>query len=78
MSTKPRAWQRAESKRAPIDLLITRALTQGGEHAEDFALQSGLMRELGVDLVEDLVASALATARMVGAEWRDDVVDEAS
>lgn len=62
MSARPRAWQRAETKPAPIDVLIARA--QAGEYADladamDFAIRTGLVREIGADLVEDALGSAL-------------------
>ena len=67
MSARPsqhatEAWLRAEMEPTALDRLIARA--RADEHANiadllDLAVRSGLVRRLGVDLVEDAIGVAL-------------------
>jgi hypothetical protein len=69
----PKAWRRAETMPAALDLLIARseALSEYADLADaidelsDFAIRSGLTRELGIDVVQDVIAGAFAKAREV-------------
>jgi glycine/D-amino acid oxidase-like deaminating enzyme len=69
MSARPsqhaaEAWQRAEMEPTALDRLIARALSQADpadvvDALVDLAIRQGVVRRLGIDVVEDAIGSAL-------------------